>query len=143
MSESPEVRLRNAQRQMRMAMGPLRVFAAKAWLQCRKLPQANLTLVNDLAQVDVILVSDRRMAELHDRFMGIAGPTDVLTFQHGEVIVSVETASKNAVRFGTSPEQEIRLYIVHGFLHLLGFDDISRQDAQEMERLQEEVLKSV
>lgn len=142
MSESPEVQLRNAQRQMRMAMGPLRVFATQAWSECRRLTKANPMLVNDLTQIDVVLVSDRRMAKLHEQFMSIAGPTDVLTFQHGEVVVSVETARENAARFGTSPEQEIRLYIVHGFLHLLGFDDISPKDAREMERLQAEVLQS-
>jgi len=124
-------------------MGPLRVFATQAWSECRRLTEANPMVVKtDLAQIDVVLVSDRRMAKLHEQFMSIAGPTDVLTFQHGEVVVSVETARENAARFGTSPEQEIRLYIVHGFLHLLGFDDISPKDAREMERLQAEVLQS-
>ena len=43
-----------------------------------------------------ILISDRRMSELHRRFMGIAGPTDVITFQHGEIFISTETARRQA-----------------------------------------------
>ncbi len=61
------------------------------------------------------------MAALHLQFMNIAGPTDVLTFQHGEIVISVETAQENAVRFGHEVEAEIRLYLVHGYPPFVGF----------------------
>ncbi len=80
------------------------------------------------------------MAELHRRFLHLPGPTDVITFQHGEIFVSVETARNHARRFGNSLEHEIRLYIAHGLLHLHGFDDKDAAGAAEMERLQEKLV---
>ena len=96
----------------------------------------------NLGEVSVILVSDRRMAELHRRFLHVRGPTDVITFQHGEIFVSVETARKQARRFGNALEHEIRLYIAHGLLHLHGFDDKDPAGAAEMERVQEKLVAS-
>jgi len=70
-----------------------------------------------------------------------SGPTDVLTFQHGEIFVSVETAKRHARRFGNSLAHELRLYVVHGLLHLHGFDDRTQTEAHKMERTQEEILR--
>ena len=97
----------------------------------------------DLSELSVVLVSDRRIAELHRRFMNIAGATDVLTFQHGEIVASVETAQRNAARFGCSVDEEIQRYIVHGFLHLLGLNDKTAAERETMERAQEKVLRSM
>lgn len=83
------------------------------------------------------------MAQLHHRFFGIAGPTDVITFQHGEIIVSTETAHRQAKAFGGTTPAELRLYIVHGILHLDGFDDKKRADAVEMKRVQEKIVRFV
>jgi probable rRNA maturation factor len=70
------------------------------------------------------------------------GPTDVLTFQHGEIFISVETAKKHARAFGNSLASELRLYIVHGLLHLHGFDDQTQAGARKMERAQSKILKA-
>ena len=80
------------------------------------------------------------MASLHRQFLNQTGPTDVLTFQHGEIFISVETARRHARVFGNSLARELRLYIVHGLLHLQGFDDRKRTDARKMERMQERIL---
>ena len=71
-------------------------------------------------QILVVLVSDRKIAAMHEQFMGIADPTDVITFQHGEIVVSVETAAKQAAEYDTDLLHELRLYITHGLLHLAG-----------------------
>lgn len=138
---SPAIQVRNAQRRMRVAIAPLQEFATSAFERCRALPGADVSWMNEGRAVEVTLISDRRMAELHQQFMNISGPTDVLTFHHGEIVVSVETAQENARRFGTSPEHEIRLYLVHGFLHLLGFDDRTKAGSRQMETLQSRVLR--
>jgi probable rRNA maturation factor len=93
--------------------------------------------------VSVVLVSDRRMAELHRRFLNEAGPTDVITFQHGEIVISAETARRQARAFQTSLDHEIRLYIAHGLLHLCGYDDQTRAGAAQMQRLQEKLVASL
>ena len=83
------------------------------------------------------------MASLHRQFLNQTGPTDVLTFQHGEIFISVETARRHARVFGNSLARELRLYIVHGLLHLHGFDDRERADTRKMERMQSQILTAV
>jgi len=100
-------------------------------------------VLSRLDEISVALVSDRRIAELHRRFLNERGPTDVLTFQHGEIVISAETARRQARAFRTSLEHELRLYIAHGFLHLRGYDDKTPAGATEMTRLQESVVKKV
>jgi probable rRNA maturation factor len=65
----------------------------------------------------------------------------VLTFQHGEIFISVETAKRHARAFGNSLASELRLYIVHGLLHLHGFDDQTRTGARNMHKMQEKILR--
>lgn len=106
-------------------------------------------LVQELAreelpdQVLVVLVSDRKIAAIHEQFMGIAGPTDVITFQHGEIVVSVETAATQAREYETDLLHELRLYITHGLLHLAGYDDHSEKDFREMAELQSELMAKI
>jgi probable rRNA maturation factor len=100
------------------------------------------TELRRLEEVSVLLISDRRMAQLHRRFLGQSGPTDVLTFPHGEIFISVETARRHARRFGNSVSEELELYIVHGLLHLHGFDDRQKKEARRMEVLQQQILQN-
>jgi probable rRNA maturation factor len=72
--------------------------------------------------------------------MNEAGPTDVITFQHGEIFISADTAKRNARRFGNSLARELRLYVVHGLLHLRGFDDRDPAGARKMEGVQRKIL---
>ena len=128
---------------MRLDVALFQQFATRAFERCCALKGAAVASIRGLPEISVILVSDRRMAALHLQFMQVAGPTDVLTFQHGEIVVSVETAQENARRFGTAPMDEVRLYVVHGFLHLLGFDDRKVKSSRIMEAAQQEVLRSL
>jgi probable rRNA maturation factor len=80
------------------------------------------------------------MASLHKKFLNQPGATDVITFQHGEIFVSVPTAQRQARQFETSLREEIQLYIVHGLLHLLGFDDRTRAGARRMRAAESAVL---
>jgi rRNA maturation RNase YbeY len=80
------------------------------------------------------------MASLHRRFLKQSGSTDVLTFQHGEIFISPETACRQARTFGNSLARELRLYVVHGLLHLHGLDDRSEADARRMKATQEKIL---
>jgi len=79
---------------------------------------------------------------LHRKFLGQSGATDVLTFQHGEIFISVDTARRYARAFGNSLLRELKLYIVHGLLHLHGFDDRTPADAKRMKNTQEKILRS-
>ena len=135
-----QIRVRNLQRKIPVNVVELQTFAAKAVRSCLRLPRRKSTDLIGLSEIFVWLISDRRMASLHRQFRHQTGPTDVLTFQHGEIFISVETARHHARVFGNSLAHELRLYIVHGLLHLHGFDDRKRADARKMERMQKRIL---
>ena len=91
--------------------------------------------------MEVTFVSDATIARVHQEFMNIPGATDVITFDHGEIVISTETARVNAPQYGRTLEEELALYLVHGLLHLNGYKDKEPQDAACMHALQEEVLE--
>ena len=136
----PGITVLNRQRALRVPQAALEQFAQRALRECLRIPTKGVSGLAGLAEVSVVLVSDRRMAELHRRFLNLPGPTDVITFQHGEIFISVETARKQARRFGTSVVSELRLYIAHGLLHLHGFDDTNHAEAARMKRTQEKLV---
>jgi probable rRNA maturation factor len=137
---APKITVHNRQRAIRLPLAALQEFAVHALAACLKLRGRKGGGLATLPELSVIMVSNRRMAELHRRFLQLPGPTDVITFQHGEIFVSPETAQSQARQFGNSLEGELRLYIAHGLLHLHGFDDKDAAGAAEMARVQEKVV---
>ena len=137
----PRISVRNLQRKITVDADELETFAAAAAQRCLQLRKQKRTDVLNLPEVFVWLISDRRMALLHRQFLGQDGPTDVLTFQHGELFISVETARRHARAFGNSLMRELKLYIVHGLLHLHGFDDRTQADDRQMKTAQEKILR--
>ena len=101
-------------------------------------------------EMSLALVNDARMSALHVEFMGIHGPTDVLTFPidqdargrvtSGEVIVCVPHARRQAKRHTIPLRLELLLYSIHGMLHLIGYDDRTPRDFAAMHRTEDEIL---
>ncbi len=93
----------------------------------------------------VVLVSDKKIKELNRLFRGKNEPTDVLSFQAGQedylgdVIISTETALRQAQQLGHSLEKELKILLIHGFLHLLGYDH--ETDRGEMRALERKLWK--
>lgn len=139
---APDISVRNRQRKIPVNVADLEIFAAKALRRCLQLRKRKPTDLDKLQEVFVWLISDRRMASLHRKFMHQMGPTDVLTFEHGEIFLSVETAKRHARAFGNSLTSELCLYIVHGLLHLRGFDDRTASAARKMEATQKKILRN-
>lgn len=137
---TPQISVRNLQRKIRADIIDLESFARKAVKLCLALPREKQTELEQLPEVSILIVSDRKIAELHRKFMNESGPTDVITFQHGEIFISADMAGRNAKRFESSLARELRLYIVHGLLHLHGFDDRDLQSARKMETIQRKIL---
>jgi probable rRNA maturation factor len=136
----PEISVRNLQRIVPVNVGYLERFAKRAVRLCIKIRRKKRTELVRLGEIFVWLISDRRMSRLHRQFLDQTGPTDVLTFQHGEIFIGVETAKRQACVFGNSLMRELQLYIVHGLLHLHGFDDRTPAGARKMKRAQEKIL---
>jgi probable rRNA maturation factor len=137
-----DVSVRNLQRKIPVNTAELENFAAAAIRCCLRLPRRQRTELSKLRAVFVWLISDRRMASLHRKFMHQTGPTDVLTFQHGEIFISVETAKRHARAFRNSLASELRLYIAHGLLHLHGFDDRTPAAARKMKAMQKKIVRT-
>jgi len=92
------------------------------------------------AEIGVRLVDDAGIARLHERWLGIPGPTDVITFDlaaggdglHGDIAASTETARRLARELGWQPRHELAYYVIHGLLHLTGEDDHTPADRRRM-----------
>jgi len=136
----PKICVRNLQRRIPVNVADLQQHAMKVLRRCLQLRKRKRTDLRKLRNVFVWLISDRRMSRLHRQFLGQTGPTDVLTFQHGEIFISVKTAKRHARAFGNSLVRELQLYIVHGLLHLHGFDDRTQPGARRMEKMQAKIL---
>lgn len=102
----------------------------------------------DGAEISITFVDDRDIAALNHDWLGRAGPTDVLSFGLGEgplvadIYVSVDTARRNAGRYGVEAHEELLRLVVHGVLHAAGYDhpEDETRSASEMFLLQEGVV---
>jgi len=135
------VRIINLQRKISVNVAELEKFAFNAVQHSLQLRQRQRTDLRKLSEIFIWLISDRRMALLHRKFLGQSGPTDVMTFQHGEIFISVDTARRHARAVENSLLRELKLYIVHGLLHLHGFDDQTPSEAHRMKAAQEGILR--
>jgi len=117
------------------------------------------------AGLSVIIVRDKKMAELNQKLMKHKGTTDVLSFSYiekkgkvklsskilnsnpplflGEIIICLDVAARNAKEYGTSFEYESALYLCHGILHCLGYEDETKKGFNEMQKKQEKILAGI
>ena len=100
-------------------------------------------VLSELELIEVSIVDDPTIAQVHVDFMDVPGATDVITFAHGEIVVSAETARRYALEVGHSVERELFLYIIHGILHLAGHEDSHSEDKALMESLQFSILRKL
>jgi len=113
-------------------------------------------LDHSAAEISVTLVDDTAMATLNARYRGIEGPTDVLSFSlvegdHaerrgamlGDVVVSLETADRQARRARRLLDDEVLRLLIHGTLHLLGYDHEDPVDGRRMRAAERRVLRAV
>ncbi len=137
------VSVRNLQRNVRVNVAALRKSAEKSLRLVLDIRAPHSSNLAELEEVAVLVISGRRMTALHRQFLHQDGPTDVITFDHGEIFISAETARRNAREFENSLRRELQLYVVHGLLHLHGFDDKSAADARKMERAQDKIVAAL
>jgi probable rRNA maturation factor len=116
--------------------------------------------VDDLAEVSLMFTDDETIHEMNREYRGIDRPTDVLSFALeegeeeeiyggpeenllGDIIISVETATRQAEEYGHSVEREMAFLALHGMLHLLGYDHMEEEGRQEMRAQEEAILASL
>lgn len=93
-----------------------------------------------LTEIDVALVDDETSSRVHQDFMEIEGPADVITFQHGEIVIGVEVAKRQAKEYGVTFPCELLRYLAHGILHLAGYEDEQAEDRLNMDTMQEKLV---
>jgi probable rRNA maturation factor len=133
----------NRQRGERIDLGWLRRFAPLALAECEAEGIAPGVPLEGLREIEVTLVSDKTIAGVHRQFMNVPGATDVITFEHGEIVIGARTAAGYAREHGQLLEHEIGLYIIHGILHLNGHDDLAEPAASRMKEAQARILERV
>ena len=102
-------------------------------------------------ELAIHLVDSAEMARINASFLGHEGSTDVITFNNaesgdsglrGEIFISVADAVEYAKEFRTTWQAETARYVVHGFLHLLGYDDLAPGPRRSMKRRENELFKA-
>lgn len=83
------------------------------------------------------------MAAANESFLGHAGPTDVITFEHGEILICPAVADAEARARGIPFEEELLRYVIHGWLHLDGYDDHAAGDRRRMHAVQERLVRRI
>lgn len=110
--------------------------------EMKKLVRGVLKIEKRDAELNLVFMDNKGIKKINKKFLGHNYATDVLSFAYhehplsdiitGEILISVEMAAQRAHKRGYSVEGEIALYLVHGILHLLGYDDRKKGDAKKM-----------
>lgn len=103
------------------------------------------------AEISVAVVDDPTIHQLNRRYLEHDYPTDVLSFVlgnddghlEGEIVVSADTAAANAADYHSTAEAELLLYVIHGTLHLTGYDDHAPADRQKMRNREQHYLEKL
>ena len=99
-------------------------------------------------EVSIGFVGDQVKKKLNFQYRGKDNPTDVLSFvgednDLGEILINFQQIKRQAKKFGNTDEQELIFILVHGLLHLMGYDDETEKDRLAMIKLGEEVIKNL
>ncbi len=127
-----------------------------ALVDCEKVIESALEAaahkMNQSGLVEVLLTNDAEMRELNSKWRGKDTPTDVLSFPSegadmpgmqtflGDLALGLEVAKTDADKLGRDFELHVMHLLVHGFLHLLGYDHMSEEEAKHMEGLEAQIL---
>ena len=103
------------------------------------------------AELGIVVVGAKEMASLNESFLGHEGPTDVITFDYsesgtpagirGEIFICVSEAERQAKLFGTDWQSEVVRYVIHGILHLAGYDDLQPVARKKMKREENRLVR--
>lgn len=104
--------------------------------------------------VNLVFVSNQKIRALNRKYFGMDLSTDVISFPSGkdfpepsgfmgDVVISSDKAAQNAAFYGVSFDEEISLYVIHGILHLLGFEDKTKKGRAKMRSLEDECLRKI
>ena len=99
-------------------------------------------------EVSIVLTDNEYIRELNLKYRSVDRATDVLAFPMdeeilGDIVISVEKAKEQALVYRKSLKNEVGRLVIHGILHLIGYDDSSRASLKKMHAREEEILKEI
>ena len=105
----------------------------------------------EAAEISIAVVDDPMIAQVHAEFLDDDSPTDVISFVldsspgrlEGEVVASADTAIARAPEFDWSPAEELLLYVIHGVLHLVGYDDTTPKARKTMRKMERQYISHI
>jgi probable rRNA maturation factor len=117
----------------------------------REVAAAVLAEAGQGAELGINFVSAKRSAEVNWQFLQHEGPTDIITFDYGstperlfgEMFICVPEAVRQAAEFGTTWEAELLRYVIHGILHLRGYDDLEPAKRRVMKREENRLVRKL
>ena len=127
----------------------------------KKIRQTATAVLNALeypdAELSILIVDDQQIAQLNQAYLNRQGPTNVIAFPMragrfseiapnllGDVVISIQTAAQESQRGGLSMEERFDQLLIHGILHLLGYDhESTKTEARKMDKKTQELLKVI
>jgi len=104
--------------------------------------------IEDTKKINIIFINNNKMQEMNFYYRQKNYPTDVLTFPNtnyddylGDIFISLTKVFEQAQKIGHSLEREVAFLVIHGYLHLKGYNDDTEESLQEMIDIQEDILK--
>jgi len=138
----PELTFFNRQRALAFDLSLIRQVAEAARADCLAAALSEEAPLVSLDHIEVSILSDRTIAKVHGEFFDDPTPTDVITFHHGELLLGAGVVTENARQYGHhAASDEAALCVIHGMLHLAGWEDLSAKDAKKMANRQERIFK--
>ncbi len=96
-----------------------------------------------LPEISLVIVGETRIKALNKKYRKRNKVTDVLAFDYGEIFICLPQAKKQANKLGHSLEKELAILLIHGILHLAGYDDKKIKDREKMLHLQEKLISKI
>lgn len=96
-----------------------------------------------ILEISIVLVGDAKIKALNKKYRKSNKVTDVLAFDYGEIFICLPQAKKQAKKLGNILKKELSILLIHGLLHLAGYDHRTKKDLNKMLKKQEEICQKI
>lgn len=125
------ISITNLQKSVRIPSAKIKAIASKA----------ARSLKLDIKELSLVFVGEAQMRTINRTYLKHDYVTDVITFTHGEIVICPQVAKRQAVEHGSSTAQELVLYVIHGLLHLAGYDDHTPAQIKRMRDKEQALMR--
>ncbi|MCK4859245.1 MAG: rRNA maturation RNase YbeY [Candidatus Omnitrophica bacterium] len=115
----------------------------KKFLEKVAIKTLNFLNFEEKTEVNLVIIGEARMRKLNKKYRKINRVTDVLAFDYGEIFICLPQARKQAKQLGNILKKELAILLIHGILHLAGYDDETKIGYNKMVKKQEEVWQKL